>query len=43
VQLIDLQNRFSPTDNRLGQITLAAKRTFNTGAPVELFTVGSVA
>jgi hypothetical protein len=43
VQLLDLQNRFSPTDNRLGQVTLAAKRTFNTGAPVALFTVDSVA
>jgi hypothetical protein len=43
VQLIDLQKRFSPTDNRLGQLTLAAKRTFNTGAPVALFTVAAVA
>jgi hypothetical protein len=42
VQLIDLQKRFSPTDNRLGQLTLAAKRTFNTGAPVALFTVAAV-
>lgn len=43
VQLIDLQKRFSPTDNRLGQLTLAAKRTFSTGAPVALFTVAAVA
>lgn len=42
VQLLDLQNRFSPTDNRLGQVTLAAKRTFNAGAPVALFTVAAV-
>jgi hypothetical protein len=42
VQLIDLQKRFSPTDNRLGQLTLAAKRTFDTGAPVALFTVAAV-
>jgi hypothetical protein len=41
VQLIDLQNRFSPTDNRLGQVTLAAKRTFSTGDPVALFTVAA--
>lgn len=41
-QLIDLQKRFSPTDNRLGQLTLAAKRTFSTGAPVALFTVAAV-
>jgi hypothetical protein len=43
VQLLDLQNRFSPTDNRLGQITLAAKRTFSIGAPQQLFTVAAVA
>lgn len=42
VQLIDAQSRFSPTDNRLGQITLAAKRTFSSGAPVELFTIAAV-
>jgi hypothetical protein len=42
VQLIDLQKRFSPTDNRLGQLTLAAKRTFSTGNPVALFTVAAV-
>jgi hypothetical protein len=43
VQIIDLQKRFSPADNRLGQLTLAAKRTFATGAPVALFTVAAVA
>jgi hypothetical protein len=42
VQLIDLQKRFSPTDNRLGQLTLAAKRTFSAGAPQPLFTVAAV-
>jgi hypothetical protein len=42
VQLIDLQKRFSPTDNRLGQLTLSAKRTFSTGAQVALFTVTAV-
>lgn len=43
VQLIDFQKRFSPTDNRLGQLTLAARRTFSTGNPVALFTVAAVA
>ena len=42
VQVLDLQKRFSPTDNRLGQLTLAAKRTFSTGAPQPLFTVAAV-
>jgi hypothetical protein len=42
VQMIDLQRRFSPTENRLGQLTLAAKRTFSTGNPVALFTVAAV-
>lgn len=43
VQVIDLQKRFSPTDNRLGQLTLAAKRTFSAGAPQPLFSVAAVA
>jgi hypothetical protein len=43
VQIIDLQKRFSPADNRLGQLTLAAKRTFSTGVPVSMFTVAAVA
>lgn len=43
VQIIDLQKRFSPTENRLGQLTLAAKRTFTTGSPNALFTIASVA
>jgi hypothetical protein len=42
VQVIDAQSRFSPTENRLGQVTFAAKRTFNTGDPVALFTVTAV-
>jgi len=42
VQVIDAQSRFSPTDNRLGQVTFAAKRTFSTGAPVALFTIAAV-
>lgn len=43
VQIIDLQKRFSPTDNRLGQLTLAARRNFATGVPSALFTVAAVA
>jgi hypothetical protein len=43
VQVLDLQKRFSPTDNRLGQLTMAARRTFSTGNPVALFTVAAVA
>jgi hypothetical protein len=43
VQIIDLQKRFSPTENRLGQLTMAARRTFTTGNPNALFTVASVA
>lgn len=42
VQIIDLQKRFSPADNRLGQLTLAAKRTFSSGVPVSMFTVTAV-
>jgi hypothetical protein len=41
-QVIDLQKRFSPSENRLGQITLAARRTFTSGAPNAFFTVGAV-
>jgi hypothetical protein len=43
VQIVDLQKRFSPSDNRLGQLTLAAKRTFATGVPASMFTVAAVA
>lgn len=42
VQVLDFQSRFSPAENRIGQLTLAAKRTFSTGAPVDLFTVAAV-
>jgi len=42
VQIIDLQKRFSPSDNRLGQLTLAAERTFTSGAPNAMFTVSAV-
>jgi len=42
VQILDLASRFSPSENRLGQLTMAAKRTFTTGAPNALFTVAAV-
>lgn len=42
VQVLDLASRFSPSENRLGQLTMAAKRTFTTGAPNALFTVAAV-
>lgn len=42
-QVIDIQKRFSPTENRIGQITIAAKRTFAAGVPSALFTVTAVA
>ena len=40
-QIIDQQRRFSPSENRLGQITMQALRTFSTGAPQAFFTVGT--
>lgn len=43
VQILDFQRRFSPADNRTGQLTMAAKRTFSSGNPVALFTVAAVA
>jgi hypothetical protein len=43
VQILDLQKRFSPTENRLGQLNMAARRTFSTGVPAALFTVAAVA
>lgn len=43
VQVIDIQKRFSPTDNRVGQLTMAARRTFTSGSPNALFTVLTVA
>lgn len=42
VQVLDLASRFSPSENRLGQLTMAAKRTFTTGNPNALFTVAAV-
>jgi hypothetical protein len=42
VNIIDLEKRFSPADNRLGTLTLAARRTFSTGTPGALFTVAAV-
>ena len=42
VQILDLASRFSPSENRLGQLTMAAKRTFSAGDPVTLFTVAAV-
>lgn len=42
-QVIDIQKRFSPTENRIGQITIAAKRTFAAGVPSALFSVAAVA
>lgn len=43
VQIIDLQKRFSPTENRLGQLSMSARRTFTTGNPNALFTIVAVA
>jgi len=42
VQIVDFQYRFSPTENRSGQLTMAARRTFSSGAPQPLFTVAAV-
>jgi hypothetical protein len=43
VQLISLERNFAPNANRLGTLTLQAKRTFNAGAQVALYTVTAVA
>ena len=43
VQILDLQKRFSPSENRLGQLSMAARRTFTTGNPNALFTIATVA
>lgn len=43
VQVIDHQKRFSPADNRVGQLTMAARRTFTSGVPNAMFTVAVVA
>jgi hypothetical protein len=42
VQILDLQKRFSPTDNRLGQLTMASRRNFATGVPSALFAINTV-
>jgi hypothetical protein len=42
VQVTELQRNFSATDNRLGTLTMSAKRTFNAGAPVTLFQIAAV-
>jgi hypothetical protein len=42
VQVTELQRNFSASDNRLGTLTMSAKRTFSIGAPVALFTVAAV-
>lgn len=43
VVVTDIQKRFSPTENRLGTLSMSAKRTFTTGNPNALFTVATVA
>lgn len=43
VQVISIDRMFSPTENRLGKLSLAAKRTFTAGAPNALFTIAAVA
>lgn len=43
VQLLSVERNFDPAANRLGVVTLAAKRTFNAGAQVALYTVAAVA
>jgi len=42
VQIISIDRRFSPTENRLGKLTMAAKRTFTSGVPNALFTIAAV-
>lgn len=41
-EVTSLVRRFSPSENRLGQMTIVGKRTINAGAQVALFTVASV-
>lgn len=43
VQVISLDRAWSTSENRLGKLTMAAKRTFSTGTPVALFTVAATA
>jgi len=42
VQITELQRNFSAADNRLGTLTMSAKRTFTTGAQNALFTIAAV-
>jgi len=42
VQVLSLERNFDPGSNRLGTLTLKAKRTFNAGAQVALFTIAAV-
>ena len=42
VQVTELQRNFSAADSVLGTLTMSAKRTFSSGAPVTLFQVGAV-
>ena len=42
-QVISIDRKFSPTENRLGKLTMSAKRTFTTGVPNALFTIAVVA
>jgi hypothetical protein len=43
VQVLSLERNFDPKSNRLGTLTLKAKRTFSTGAQVALYTITAVA
>jgi hypothetical protein len=42
VQVLNLERNFDPAANRLGVLTLAAKRTFSTGAQQALYTIAAV-
>jgi len=42
VQIISMDRKFSPTENRFGKLTMAAKRTFTSGSPNALFTIAAV-
>jgi hypothetical protein len=43
VQFLDGSKSFDPKTNRMGKISLAAKRTFSSGAQQPLFTIAAVA
>jgi hypothetical protein len=43
VQIMDLQRRFSPNDNRLGQLTLKSKRAVTSGIASAIYTLTVVA